>query len=56
MARRLAQQEAVFAGSSTGGNLVAALAMAKELGPGRNVVTVAVDSGVKYLSTPLYQA
>jgi len=55
MARRLAREEGVFAGTSTGGNLVAALRTAKELGPGRTVVTLMVDSGMKYLSTALYE-
>jgi cysteine synthase A len=53
-ARRLAREEGVFAGTSTGGNVAVALRIAARLGPGRNVVTVAVDSGLKYLSTPLY--
>jgi len=54
MARRLARSEAVFAGTSTGANLVAALDVAKRLGPAATVVTVMCDSGVKYLSTALY--
>jgi len=54
MARRLASEEAVFAGTSTGGNLIAALKKAKELGPDKTVVTLMVDSGIKYLSTALY--
>ena len=53
-ARRLAQEEGVFAGTSTGGNVAAALRVAERLGPGRTVVTLAVDSGMKYLSTALY--
>ena len=56
MTRRLAQTEAVFAGTSTGANLVAALRVAERLGPDRVVVTVACDSGLKYLSTPLYRS
>jgi cysteine synthase len=55
MVRRLAREEALFAGTSTGGNLVAALDIAKRLGPKATVVTVMVDSGMKYLSTPLYK-
>lgn len=51
--RRLAKDEAVFAGTSTGGNLVAALAIAKELGPDATVVTVMADTGMKYLSSGL---
>ena len=54
MARRLAREEGIFAGTSTGGNVVAALRMAERLGAGHTVVTVAIDSGMKYLSTPLY--
>jgi cysteine synthase A len=54
MARRLAKEEAIFAGTSTGGNLVAALRVAKRLGPGATVVTLACDNGLKYISTPLY--
>lgn len=54
MARRLARQEGIFAGTSTGGNLVVALRVAKTLGAGRTVLTTAVDSGLKYLSTPLF--
>jgi cysteine synthase A len=53
-ARRLAREEAVFAGTSTGANVAAALRVAERLGAGRTVVTVAVDSGLKYLSTALY--
>ena len=53
-ARDLARQEGIFAGTSTGANVAAALRVAKRLGPGRTVVTVAVDSGLKYLSTALY--
>ncbi len=54
MARRLAKEEGVFAGTSTGSNLIAALKKAKELGPDSTVVTMMVDSGMKYLSTALY--
>lgn len=53
-ARRLAQHEGIFAGTSTGGNVAAALRVAERLGPDHTVVTVAVDSGMKYLSTALY--
>jgi len=49
MALRLAREEGIFAGSSTGGNVVAALRTAERLGPEATVVTVAVDSGMKYL-------
>lgn len=54
MARRLAREEGLFAGTSTGLNVAAALAVARELGPGRRVVTVAVDTGLKYLAGDLY--
>ena len=54
MARRLANQEGVFAGTSTGLNVVGALQVAKEIGEGKVVVTVAVDTGLKYLSGDLY--
>jgi cysteine synthase A len=54
-ARRLARQEGIFAGTSTGGNVAVALRLAERLGPDRTVVTVAVDSGMKYLSTDLYR-
>ncbi len=54
MARRLAQTEALFAGTSTGANLVAALDVGRRLGPDATVVTVMCDSGIKYLSTGLY--
>ncbi len=56
MARRLAREEGIFAGTSTGSNVVAALRVAAELGAGKTVVTVAIDSGMKYLSTALYGA
>ena len=56
MARRLAREEALFAGTSTGANVVAALRVAQDLGPGRSVATLACDSGLKYLSTDLYSA
>ncbi len=55
MARRAAREEGVWSGPSTGANLVAALAVARELGPGHRVVTAAVDSGLKYLGGPLYR-
>ncbi len=54
MARRLAGQEGVFAGTSTGLNVVGAIQIAQELGEGKTVVTVAVDTGLKYLTGDLY--
>jgi cysteine synthase len=56
MARRLAREEGIFAGTSTGLNVVAALELARELGPGKVVATVAVDSGLKYLAGDLFSA
>jgi cysteine synthase A len=56
MTRRLASEEALFAGTSTGANVVAALRVARRLGAGRTVATLACDSGLKYLSTDLYAA
>ncbi len=53
-ARRLARQEGIFAGTSTGGNVAVALRVAERLGPDHTVVTIACDSGMKYLSTELY--
>lgn len=55
MARRLTREEALFAGTSSGANLVAALKTAAQLGPRATVVTVMCDSGIKYLSTDLYK-
>ncbi|HVR33819.1 MAG TPA: cysteine synthase family protein [Acidimicrobiia bacterium] len=54
-ARRLTAEEGVFSGWSTGLNVSAALDIAAELGTGHTVVTVAVDSGLKYLSGELYR-
>ncbi len=56
MARRAARAEGVFSGPSTGANLLVALRLAAELGPGRRVVTVQCDSGLKYLGGPVYDA
>lgn len=55
MARRAAREEGVFAGTSTGLNLVGALQLARELGAGKVVATVAVDTGLKYLAGDLYK-
>ncbi len=55
MAGRLAREEGIFAGTSTGLNVVAALKLAKEVGKGGTVVTVACDSGFKYLDGALYR-
>jgi cysteine synthase A len=55
MARRIAREEALFAGTSSGGNVIAALQVAESLGPGAKVVTLMVDSGLKYLNTDVYR-
>ena len=54
MARRLAKEEGIFAGTSSALNVVAALQIARELGPGKVVATIAVDSGLKYLAGDLF--
>jgi cysteine synthase len=56
MARRLAREEAIFAGTSSGANVVAALRVAEHLGPRATVATIAVDSGLRYLSTGVYRS
>jgi cysteine synthase A len=56
MARRLAREEALFAGTSSGANVVAALRVAERLGPDRTVATLVCDTGLKYLSTELYRS
>jgi cysteine synthase A len=55
MARRAAKEEGIFAGTSSGLNLVGALNLARELGPGKVVATVACDTGLKYLAGDLYK-
>lgn len=55
MARRLARDEALFAGTSSGANVVAAIRVAERLGPDATVVTLMADSGLKYLSTDVYR-
>ncbi len=54
MARRLATEEGIFVGTSSGMNVVGACELARELGAGKSVVTVAVDTGLKYLAGDLY--
>lgn len=54
MSRRLAREEGILAGTSSGANVVAALRAAKRLGPEATVATIIVDSGLRYLSTGLY--
>jgi cysteine synthase A len=55
MARRLAREEGLFAGTSSGANVLAAIEVARRLGPGRTVVTLMADSGLKYLNTDVYR-
>jgi len=50
MVIRLAREEGLFAGTSTGGNVIAALRLAEQLGPAATIVTVMCDTGMKYLS------
>ena len=54
MTRRLAQEEGIFAGISSGANVVGALRLAEELGPDAVVATLAVDSGFKYMTAAPY--
>ena len=56
MARRLAREEALFAGTSSGANVIAAIQVAERLGPEAKVVTLMADSGLKYLSTDVYRS
>jgi cysteine synthase A len=56
MCRRLAREEGIFAGTSSGANVVAALRVAERLGPDATVATIIVDSGLRYLSTELFRA
>lgn len=55
MARRLAREEGLFAGTSSGANVLAAIDVARRLGSGRTVVTLLADSGLKYLATDVYR-
>lgn len=54
-ARKLARTEGIFAGITTGANVWAAIQRARVIGPGKNIVTIAVDSGLKYLNGDLYK-
>ena len=54
LARRLAREEGILCGISSGSNLAAALRMAKQLGKGKRVVTILPDTGERYFSTPLF--
>ena len=51
MALRLAREEGLFAGTSTGGNVIAALRLAEQLGANATIVTILCDTGMKYLKT-----
>jgi cysteine synthase A len=55
MARRLAREEALFAGTSSGANVIASLQVAERLGPNATIVTLMVDSGLKYVATDVYR-
>jgi cysteine synthase len=55
MTRRLAREEALFAGTSSGANVLAAIQLGQRLGPDATVVTLMADSGLKYLSTDVYK-
>jgi len=55
MARRLAREEGLFAGTSSGANVVAALRVGERLGPEARIVTLMADSGLKYMSTDVYK-
>jgi cysteine synthase A len=55
MARRLAKDEALFTGTSSGANVIASLRVAERLGPSSTVATLLVDSGLKYVGTDVYR-
>jgi cysteine synthase A len=55
MARRLAREEGLFAGTSSGANVIGAIRVGQRLGPAARVATLLVDSGLKYLSTEVYR-
>jgi cysteine synthase A len=55
MARKLARMEGIFAGTTTGANVWAAIQRARVIGAGKRIVTIAVDSGLKYLNGDLYK-
>ncbi|MBI3390074.1 MAG: cysteine synthase A [Deltaproteobacteria bacterium] len=54
--RRLAREEGLLLGISSGANCCAALRVARDLGPGKTVVTIFCDTGERYLTTDIYQA
>ena len=55
MARRLAKEEGLFTGTSSGANVVAASQVAKRLGPNASIVTLIIDSGLRYLSGDVFR-
>jgi len=55
MARRLAREEGLFGGTSSGANVLAAIQVGRRLGPDATVVTLLPDSGLKYLATDVYR-
>ena len=55
MTRRLAREEALFGGTSSGADVVAAIRVAERLGQGATVVTLMADSGLKYVNTDVYR-
>jgi cysteine synthase A len=55
MCRRLAREEGIFAGTSSGLNVIAAIRVAERLGPDATVATIMIDSGLRYLSTDVYR-
>ena len=55
MAKRLASEEGIMCGISSGTNVVAAIMLAEKLGPGKTVVTVLPDTAERYFSTPLFE-
>ena len=56
MARRLAREEGIFAGTSSGANVVAAIRIAHRLGRGATVATIIVDSALRYPSTDVFRS
>jgi cysteine synthase A len=55
MARRLAREEGLFTGTSSGANVIAAIQVGTRLGPTATVATLLVDSGLRYLRTEVYR-
>jgi cysteine synthase A len=56
LARRIAREEGLFVGMSSGAIAWVTLQIAREIGPGRRVAMIAPDSGARYLSTSLFEA